>query len=58
LEATIQDLNTPQSLPVVTFANVERIRRDRQYAEQVADQVLDLLFDTDNLLGTGRLFVP
>jgi hypothetical protein len=49
LEATIQDLNTPQSLPVVTLANVERIRRDRQYAEQVAGQVLDLLFDIDNL---------
>ena len=41
LEATIQDLNTPQSLPVVTLANVERIRRDRRYAEQVADQVLE-----------------
>ena len=58
LEATIQELNTPLSLPVVTLANVERIRRDRQYAEQVADQILDLLFDIDNLLGTGRLFVP
>ena len=58
LETTLQDLNTPQSLPVVTLANVERIRRDRHYAEQVADQILDLLFDIDNLRGAGRLFVP
>ena len=58
LERTIQDLDTPESLPVVTLANVERIRRDRLYAEQVADQVLDFLFDIDNLRGTGRLFVP
>ena len=58
LETALQDLNTPQSLPIVTLANVERIRRDRQYAEQVADQILDLLFDIDNLRGAGRLFVP
>ena len=58
LERTIQALNTPERLPVVTLANVERIRRDRRYAAQVADQFLDVLFDIDNLRGTGRLFVP
>ncbi len=58
LERTMQGLNTPASLPIVTLANVERIRRDGQYAEQVADQLLDLLFDIDNLRGSGRLFVP
>ena len=33
LEATIQHQNTPQSLPVFTLANDQRVLRDRQYAE-------------------------
>ncbi len=41
LEATIQSRNTSDSLPVLTLANVERIRRDRQYAVEVADRLLD-----------------
>jgi hypothetical protein len=58
LEAVIQAANTPQSLPVVTLANVERIRRDRDYADQVADRLLDYLFDVDSFRGIGRVFVP
>lgn len=58
LEAVIQAHLTSDTLPVFTLANVERIRRDRSYAEEVADRLLDLLFDIDNLRGTGRLFVP
>lgn len=41
-------------LPVITLANVERIRREREYASQVADQLLDI----DNFRGAGRLFAP
>ena len=58
LEAVIQTSNTPESLPVVTLANVERIRRDRHYANQVADHLLDYLFDIENFRGVGRVFVP
>lgn len=58
LEATIQSENTPDSLPVLTLASVERIRRDRQYAGGVADRLLDYLFSIDEFRGTGRLFLP
>jgi hypothetical protein len=58
LEAVIQSSNQPNSLPVITLANAERIRRDRAYAGLVADRVLDVLFDVENLRGVGRLFVP
>ncbi|MEX1027652.1 MAG: ACP S-malonyltransferase [Candidatus Paceibacterota bacterium] len=58
LEATIRSSNTPGSLPVLTLGNVERIRRDRQYAADVADCLLDYLFSIDDFRGAGRLFLP
>jgi len=58
LEATIRDLNTPSSLPVLTIADPELVLTSPAYAERVAIQVLEYLMDLDNFRGTGRLFVP
>jgi hypothetical protein len=58
LAATIQQYNTPHSLPVFTFANDQRVLRDRPYAEVVADRLLEFLFDIDSYRGTGRLYLP
>ena len=37
LEATIRNENQPDSLPVITIADSDRVLRDRLYAEKVAD---------------------
>ena len=58
LEATIRDLNTLSSLPVMTIADPELVLTSQDYAERVAIQVLEYLVDLDNFRGTGRLFVP
>jgi hypothetical protein len=58
LEATIQARNRPESLPVFTIADADRVMLDRAYAEAVAVKVLDFLQDLENLRGTRRLFVP
>jgi hypothetical protein len=58
LEATIRTLNEATFLPVITLANPDRIRRERDYANVVADDLLEYLFDIDKYLGTGRLFLP
>jgi len=58
LEATIQQHNTTDSLPVFTFANDQRVLRDRPYAEAVADRLIEVLFDIDRYRGTGRLYLP
>lgn len=58
LEATIQQHNTPHSLPIFTLANDQRVLRDRLYAEAIADWLLEFLFDIDNYRGTGRLYLP
>jgi len=58
LEATLQHQNTPQSLPVFTLANDQRVLRDRQYAEKVADRLIEALSDIDSYRGTGRIYLP
>ena len=58
LEATIRELNIPESLPVLTVANPDRVLADREYAGEVADRILRYLFDIDTYRGAGRLFVP
>jgi hypothetical protein len=58
LAFTIQHQNTPQSLPVFTLVNDQRVLRDRQYAETVADRLIAALFDIDRYCGTGRLYLP
>ena len=54
----IQNENGPDSLPVVTIANVSRVLRDRSYAEKVAERLLDYLMRIDDFRGAGRIYVP
>jgi hypothetical protein len=58
LEAVIQRENQPESLPIVTIANPDRVLEDRRYAEEVAERLLDYLMRIDDVRGAGRLYVP
>jgi hypothetical protein len=58
LEAVIQDENRPDSLPVVTVADTNRVLQDHLYAERVAERLLDYLMRIDEVRGTGRIYVP
>lgn len=58
LEETIRQYNTPMSLPVFTVSDRDRFANDRAYAERVIGSLFDRLIDADNLVGTGRLFLP
>ncbi len=58
LEMVIRSENQPDSLPVVTLANPQRILRDRLYAETVAERLLEKLIAIDDFRGTGRIYVP
>jgi hypothetical protein len=58
LETTIKNENTARSLPVLTLADAEGIRRGRSYAERVVEQLLDYLMNIDNCRGAGRLYLP
>jgi hypothetical protein len=58
LEAAISELNQPDSLPVITLTNADRILGSKLYANRVAERLLDYLIDLDKYRGTGRLWVP
>ena len=58
LEATIRNENQPDSLPVITIADQDRVLQDRLYAEKVAESLLDFLLRIDQVRGAGRLYVP
>ena len=58
LEPVIRNEDQPDSLPVVTLANPQRILRDRLYAEKVAERLLEYLIRIDEFRGAGRIYVP
>jgi len=58
LEATIRNENQPDSLPVMTISDINRVLQDRLYAERVAERLLDYLMRIDEIRGTGRIYVP
>jgi Domain of unknown function (DUF5615) len=58
LEMTIRQYRTPQSLPVFTISDPNRIMLGRDYAERVAARLIEYLTDLNRLAGSGRLFLP
>ena len=58
LEATIRARNTERSLPVLTIADTERLRHNRDYAQSIAEGLVDALIRIETLRGAGRLYLP
>ena len=57
LEQTIQDENTPNSLPVVTIGIVDRLE-ESAYREQCAERLVEIILNIENYLGIGRIYIP
>jgi len=58
LESAIRQHNTPQSLPVFTIGNLDRLRKNRAYAALVVEKLYGYLLDIDRVRGAGRLYLP
>lgn len=58
LEATIQQFNQPNSLPVLTISDMAAFGNSRSYAEKVLEHLYDYLLRIDKVRGTGRLYLP
>jgi hypothetical protein len=58
LGITIRSRSHANSLPVFTISDLHRFRTERTYAELVIATLLEFLVDTENILGTGRLYLP
>ncbi len=58
LEVTIRERNQPRSLPVLTFADLRKLKFDRDYIEVAVEGLMVKLIDIEALRGTGRLYIP
>jgi hypothetical protein len=58
LEATIRTCNTLQSLPVFTIGDAEKLKNEQEYSDRVIRRLLGYLLELENILGTGRLYLP
>jgi hypothetical protein len=58
LEVMLRTCNKPESLPVFTIADPERVLHSKKHAERVAARLLDYLLVIDSVRGTGRLYLP
>jgi hypothetical protein len=58
LEVAIQQHNRPDCLPVFTVGNLDRFRKNRDYADRVLRKLYDYLMRIDDVRGTGRLYLP
>ncbi len=58
LELVSRLSNKPDTLPILTPGDADRILLDHSYAEAVASRILDILAGLENLRGARRLYVP
>ncbi|BBH38293.1 MULTISPECIES: DUF5615 family PIN-like protein [Microcystis] len=57
LEQTIREENTPASLPILTIGNPDRFD-ESSYRQRCATRLIEILFDLENYMGVGRIFIP
>ncbi|MEP6895478.1 MAG: ACP S-malonyltransferase [Chloroflexota bacterium] len=57
LEQTIRDENTQTSLPVITVGIIDRMA-EREYREQCAERLVEIVLNIENYLGVGRIYIP
>lgn len=57
LEQVLREENTPDSFPVLTIGNVDRLD-DRDYRNRCADRIVEIALDIEQYMGVGRLFIP
>lgn len=57
LEQVIREENNLQSFPVITIGNKERLD-EHSYRGRCASRLVEILFDIENYMGVGRLYIP
>ena len=57
LERVMREENTPESFPVVTIANIDRLT-ESEYRERCVTRLVEITLYIENYLGTRRIFIP
>ncbi|HAG82676.1 MAG TPA: ACP S-malonyltransferase [Cyanobacteria bacterium UBA12227] len=57
LEQVMREENTPDSLPVVTIGNVDRVS-EYEYRERCVNRLVEIALYAGNYTGARRIFIP
>lgn len=58
LEQVMRENITPESLPVITIGNADRLLSDPTYRERCAARLVEIVLDIEGYRGVSRLFIP
>ncbi|GFE68332.1 ACP S-malonyltransferase [Chroococcus sp. FPU101] len=58
LEQVMREENTPNSLPVITIGNADRVLTDSIYRERCVDRLVEIAIYIGNYRGARRVFIP
>ena len=58
LEYIILKLVQPNSLPVITIGNLDRVNVDPAYCWQCAEDLVEIVLNLDAVRGAPRLYIP
>ncbi|WP_333092295.1 MULTISPECIES: hypothetical protein [unclassified Microcoleus] len=58
LEQVMREENTPNSLPVITIGNADRLLNDWEYRERCVESLIEIVLGINGYMGVSRLFIP
>lgn len=58
LEMSVRRLVTPESLPVLTIGNLQRVLADPNYCRACSERLAEIVDDLPKYRGVTRLFIP
>ncbi len=57
LEQVMREENTSDSFPILTISDLARMD-ESEYRERCIDRLVEIVFELENYIGVGRLFIP
>lgn len=58
LEQVMREESAPNSLPVFTIANADRLLNDVDYRGRCVESLIEITIDIDSYRGARRIFIP
>jgi hypothetical protein len=58
LEQVMREEITPNSLPVITIGNADRLLNDSEYRERCVESLIEIVLGINDYMGVSRLFIP
>ncbi len=58
LEQVMREENAPNSLPVLTIGNIDRLLIEPNYRERCVNRLVDIVVDIEDYQGARRIFIP